>query len=566
MKKLFLFLIIVVLIAPASLWAVVPDYAGDVANKNANASPAGPGGVADPQFTKGETNSRVDDYIYQDDQVNIGPGDGTVKVLRTNEKINVNNFVTELIPLKNVLPRELRPAFRTVTRKEGGNADTLVDKNKKEAFMQVVCPEFQLPYLKDAAKALDEAWIQNINDGSSNFYYQAKFRPIRDVITAIFVYRSPEGYNEFDDANNAVLYNDSPGTIKLIQTGLERGDIPVNQVSLDVTIYEVDMSNDVKIGLDWIAWKNMQSNLFQFIMGRQYNFESWDRINANDSSANHNEWTRTHEFRYTGIEAVFTTEFIDLLQSKGKAKVMTKGTILTKSGNPAELASVDQTLSFKIAGTNIADTDDTANNPDVPQAKKAGSSAQIVPPQDVDDDDDLDIDYFNGVFNNYPQKFDRTINSTVNGKVGTFIYALPYVGLESMELFTSIHLSSITGLKSDGLPVIAQRNMNATVRLKDGEPFVIAGLKKSNKTESSNKMPFFGSIPVLGYAFGGENNSNQEKEIIVVITPKFILGAESDLAMPKEAKTVVAQAEGKAYYELPKTGLGYDQWLLDRED
>ena len=90
-------------------------------------------------------NSQVDTYLYQDEQVNLVPDSGLVKVLRTNQKVNTNKFATDLLQFRNANPRELRAVIRTVCRKEGGNADVVQDREKKEFFMQVVCPEFQLP-------------------------------------------------------------------------------------------------------------------------------------------------------------------------------------------------------------------------------------------------------------------------------------------------------------------------------------------------------------------------------------------------------------------------------------
>lgn len=572
MRKIYLILFaILIVFSINSAFAVIEDYAArdvrhnaaknEVVNQNGNASPVDRvTGSSINQFTTNETNSRVDDYINQDEQVQIDPGKGTdFKVLRTNQKINVNKYITALIPLKKAPVRELRHPFRVITRKEGGNADVVQDKNAKEFFMQVVCPEFQLPYLKKAAEALDEEWIKRTNDGSGELYYKAKFRPIRDVVGNLFApdgntqwYRGPEGYWFFDDLNNAVYFNDQPAVIPLFKKGLSECDIPPNQVSLDITIYEVNLTNDVKMGFDFIAWKNnVGRSFFEFIAGNQHSFQE---IDGNPISGD----TNLYEFRYFGMKALLTAEYVDFLQSKGKAKVLTKGNILTKSGRRGELASVDEILGFKIDTTGALPapipTPAISYN-DMPYADKLAATTCAG------------NQYMDNVFDSRPAAFPRTLNVRTDDKarVGTYFYAFPYIGTESMELFTSIYVSSVVGINSSGLPVISQRYMDSNVRLKNGEPFVLAGLKKTSKIETTNKIPLLGSIPVLGYLFGNEANTNQETELVCVITPKFIIGAESDLEMPKEAKTVVAQVQGSAPLPLPKTSLGFDQWLLDSE-
>lgn len=550
MRKIYLILLLIIIgIGYNTAYAVVPDFASGVGNQNGDPSPS-------------DTVSKIDDYSYQEDQIQIAPNDGVVKVLRTNQKVNVNKFVTELLPLKNAKPRELRNPFRVITRKEGGNADVLQDKEKQEYFLQVVCPEFQLPYLREAAKELDQPWIKHSADGSGELYYQAKFRNITDVVGNLFArdgvaqwYRGPEGYWAFDSLNNSVYFNDQPAVIGLFKKGLSEADIPPNQVQLEVAIYEINLSNDIKMGFDYVAWKNSAGqNLFEFIFGARHTFlgQSVYPPNANP--------TELDFFQYSGIHALLTAEYVDFLQSKGKAKIVTKGTVLTKSGRVGEIASVDDILNFNVT------------------AATTGIPAPLIPSIDNDE-----TTVFNGtgyrentdvsvpanqlnIFNTKPEAFPRTVTSRTSGRLGTFFFALPYIGLESMELFACVNVNSITGVNSSGLPVIATRYMDSKVRLKNGEPFVFAGLKKNTTVESTNKIPFFGSIPVLGWLFGNENNTNQETELIVVVTPKFINGAESDLAIPKEAKTIAAQAKGEAELPLPRTALGYDQWLLDSEE
>jgi len=553
MKKLLLLLVMVITMLPlGNGWAVVEDYAStnngalprvtDVRFHDGDASPKDIiTGSSINQFTRGETNSRVDDYVNQNEEVKIAPADGTVKVLRTNQKININNFVTGVLPLKNVFPRELRHAFRTIVRKEGGEADVIQDKVKKENFMFVTCPEFQLPYLEQAAKELDYEWVKHANDGAGELYYQAKFRPIRDIQEGVVqLYRGPEGVWAFDDLNNAVYFNDQPAVIPLFQKGLSDADIPPNQVALDVTIYEININNDTKLGLDYIAWKNGPGrNLWGLVWGNQHS-----RSNLRIEGDNYITETHPFHFRYAGLNAVFTAAYFDFLQSKGKAKVLTQGTVLSKSGRYAEIAAVDEVLALPIV---------TGESPSILVATENN-----VPE----------------VLANEPIAFPRTLNvkkySSIDplnpaNRIGVFVGFLPYIGTESMELAIAAHISNVAGQSPCGLPIINQRYVESFVRLKNGEPFVLAGVKRKNSVQTSNKVPFLGDIPVLGWLFGGETNTNTENEIVIVLKPKFIIGTQSDLAFPQEAKTVISQATGKAPLKPPSISFGFDQWLLDQE-
>jgi ClpP class serine protease len=56
--------------------------------------------------------SGINNYRFQDEQLNLNPNDGLVKVLRTDQKILVNDFQTVIIPIKNVDRREIRNVLR----------------------------------------------------------------------------------------------------------------------------------------------------------------------------------------------------------------------------------------------------------------------------------------------------------------------------------------------------------------------------------------------------------------------------------------------------------------------
>jgi hypothetical protein len=142
-------------VASAQNKKVNPDEAAGVQNRRGDASPGG-------GFSTGEANSRIDDYFNQDEQINVNPDSGVVKVLRVNQKNLINDFVTAVFPLNSVLPREVRNVFRTVCAKEGGRAEVIQDKVQKKYWLQVICPAFMLPHIEEAVRQLDQAWIKEV--------------------------------------------------------------------------------------------------------------------------------------------------------------------------------------------------------------------------------------------------------------------------------------------------------------------------------------------------------------------------------------------------------------------
>ncbi len=72
------------------------------------------------------------------------------------------------------------------------------------------------------------------------------------------------------------------------------------------------------------------------------------------------------------------------------------------------------------------------------------------------------------------------------------------------------------------IPALSQRKMDTEVVLKDGESFAIAGLIDNRVTETLDKVPWIGDIPILGQLFKSHSKQKSTDELLVVITPHFV--------------------------------------------
>jgi type IV pilus assembly protein PilQ len=73
-----------------------------------------------------------------------------------------------------------------------------------------------------------------------------------------------------------------------------------------------------------------------------------------------------------------------------------------------------------------------------------------------------------------------------------------------------------------GPPVINSQEVESNVLLNNNETIVIGGVYKQTKTSTVDRIPFFGSLPIIGYLFRHTSTSNQRKELLIFITPKII--------------------------------------------
>jgi pilus assembly protein CpaC len=77
----------------------------------------------------------------------------------------------------------------------------------------------------------------------------------------------------------------------------------------------------------------------------------------------------------------------------------------------------------------------------------------------------------------------------------------------------------ISGFEVPGLTI---RRVNTEVELADGESFMIGGLLDKTLTDTFQKIPFLGDIPILGKLFQSESKTKNDTELIVIVTPEIV--------------------------------------------
>jgi general secretion pathway protein D len=75
-------------------------------------------------------------------------------------------------------------------------------------------------------------------------------------------------------------------------------------------------------------------------------------------------------------------------------------------------------------------------------------------------------------------------------------------------------------------PIIGTRTIDSTIRLKDGETNFLAGLIRSDSTNTDDGIPGLSEIPILGRLFSNKNTNHQRTDVILTITPHIIRQAE----------------------------------------
>ena len=92
------------------------------------------------------------------------------------------------------------------------------------------------------------------------------------------------------------------------------------------------------------------------------------------------------------------------------------------------------------------------------------------------------------------------------------------------------HAVQISGFD---IPAITSRKVKTEVELKDGQSFVIGGLLDNEETETFQKIPFLGDIPVLGRFFQSIDRKKSNTELIVIVTPELVSPIPAGTAPPE---------------------------------
>ncbi|MCA9788599.1 MAG: pilus assembly protein N-terminal domain-containing protein [Cyanobacteria bacterium HKST-UBA05] len=85
------------------------------------------------------------------------------------------------------------------------------------------------------------------------------------------------------------------------------------------------------------------------------------------------------------------------------------------------------------------------------------------------------------------------------------------------------NIDPTAGITLQGItvPGLATRRSQAVVELKDGDYFVLGGLYDDRQTDTYNKFPILGQIPILGSLFRSQDFQRQKTELVVVIHPEI---------------------------------------------
>jgi len=105
--------------------------------------------------------------------------------------------------------------------------------------------------------------------------------------------------------------------------------------------------------------------------------------------------------------------------------------------------------------------------------------------------------------------------------LGLKIKATPTLHPDSeVTLQLEFEIRALSGSSVNGIPILSNRTLSQTVRVKENEPTLISGMTDREETRSIVGLPGFAEIPGVRYAFSSKSQSLQDTDLLIVVTPR----------------------------------------------
>ena len=136
--------------------------------------------------------------------------------------------------------------------------------------------------------------------------------------------------------------------------------------------------------------------------------------------------------------------------------------------------------------------------------------------------------------------------------IGIRLHILPTVNSDGyITTEISPEVSSIVDWTAKGYPWTKKRKSKTTIRVKDGETIVIAGLVTTEKINSESKFPILWRIPWIGEKiFTSYAETERKTDLIIQITPRIIEDSYSGIEKsPRHRDAEDGKVHLKGYHD-----------------
>jgi MSHA type pilus biogenesis protein MshL len=297
------------------------------------------------------------------------------------------------------------------------------------------------------------------------------------------------GYFTLDSTAGSLYVKTTPSRMETIAGLISRLKNKLSkQVVIDAQIIEVTLNDSFQLGIDWsvVQQRLIKGALVQYGAGwAGTTFTGDSGFGTRDMDGSQGPIVVDTGQDLEGGPETAISSTINALETFGGLKTVSNPHVRTRHGQPA-LVTSGQSMSYikEITKSSNSDTGDTDFSTDTASAFE-GVMLGVVP--FINNNNSVDLNIF-------------PITSEVD--------------LSNKETF------------SDGtsviLPVVKVRNVNTHVRVDDNAIVILGGLIYKDTKNNDRQTPGLGSIPGAGWLFKNRNDSEQTKELVLIMHIRVI--------------------------------------------
>jgi type II secretory pathway component GspD/PulD (secretin) len=463
-------------------------------------------------------------------------GNETLSVDFPDEEIrNILRNVAELFDLNLVIPDSL----------QGKTSVKLHDVTWHQIF-QVVLSPVGYTYIEDGNIIKIVSNESLTQEPVSTEIFVINYAKAADIMPTLasLVDAAAGGKIVIDARTNSLVITERPSRMKRIRPVIDQLDRPTDQVMIESKFVEIS-NNDIKnIGINWSSLSAFHVNATPgstglYTYGNTYGASTGSGV-VGTSGTNGNTSTNTNGTGSTGSNSSTSVSSVNGVVTSSP----TTGTNATISNNQNTTSangsnnSLTYNLNNSVTGvasnaiSAVFSSDQFAL---VLSALEQLNNAKIVSNPTIVTLNNTEASINVGQQYPIPQySFNQQTGTfQVDGfsykDIGIILKVTPQVNARGFikltlapEVSQNQGTTSFGGASGASIPIIGSRKAVTQVSLKDGYTMGIGGLISTNFNKGVNKVPFLGSIPVIGYLFKQDNTTDTVDNLVIFITAKTI--------------------------------------------
>lgn len=279
-----------------------------------------------------------------------------------------------------------------------------------------------------------------------------------------------------DNRTNSMWVQDTPDKLKEIKDFVKQLDIPVRQVLIEARIVNIDKTYEEDIGVQWGI--SNQDNMSGTFLGANAIANGTapsavqppsERLNVALPAAP-TSGAQPASFALA-LAKIGSNTFLDLelsaLEVEGHAKIVSTPRLVTSNQQPALIQQ----------GTEIPYQEATSSGATAVAFKEAVLALRVTPQITPDN---------------------------------------------RLIMKIQVNQDEPTGQTFGGVPSISTREIRTQVLVDNGQTIVLGGIYEQTDQTSVSRVPFLGTLPVVGYLFRNKQVITNRTELLIFITPKIV--------------------------------------------